>query len=33
MPPQAWYEIYVKPWNPQSAKFKFTVGMRTLSLQ
>ena len=27
MPPEAWYEMYVKPWHPELAK----VGMRVLS--
>ena len=27
MPPEAWYEMYVKPWHPELAK----VGMSVLS--
>ena len=27
MPPEAWYEMYVKPWHPELAM----VGMRVLS--
>ena len=27
MPPESWYEMYVKPWNPELAE----VGMRVLA--
>ena len=31
MPPEAWYEIYVKPWHPELARLAARVGMRVLS--
>ena len=30
MPPEAWYEMYVKPWHPELAKVG-NLGMRVLT--